>query len=43
MNLLQALNNDGHTIAIVTHNPENLKYTSRCINLRDGKELSPVM
>jgi len=37
MNLFQSLNADGQTIVIVTHNPENVKYVQRCINLRDGK------
>jgi putative ABC transport system ATP-binding protein len=37
MKLLQSLNDDGETIVIVTHNPENLKYAQRCITFRDGK------
>lgn len=37
MELLQELNGDGHTIIIVTHNPENVKFVKRCIRLRDGK------
>ena len=37
MRLFQSLNADGQTIVIVTHNPENVKYVQRCINLRDGK------
>jgi putative ABC transport system ATP-binding protein len=39
MELLQKLNDDGHTCIIVTHNPENIKYVDRCIHLRDGKLL----
>lgn len=37
MELLRQLNKEGHTCIIVTHNPENMKYTQRCIPLRDGK------
>ncbi|HCA80125.1 MAG TPA: hypothetical protein DEP53_10365, partial [Bacteroidetes bacterium] len=37
MELLTSLNSEGHTIVIVTHNPENLKYVHRCIRLRDGR------
>ena len=36
MKLLASLNAEGHTIVVVTHNPENLKYVRRCIRLRDG-------
>ncbi|MBM2840606.1 MAG: transporter related protein [Bacteroidetes bacterium] len=36
MELLGSLTARGHTIVIVTHNPENLKYVRRCIRLRDG-------
>lgn len=39
MELLQKLNDDGHTCIIVTHNPENIKYVDRCIHLRDGRLL----
>lgn len=42
MELLQKLNNDGHTCVIVTHNPENMKYVQRCVSLRDGKLLHQV-
>ena len=37
MLLLQKLNREGHTVIIVTHNPENVGYIHRCIQLRDGK------
>ena len=37
MKLLASLNAEGHTIVIVTHNLENLKYVYRCIRLRDGR------
>ncbi len=35
--LFQQLYNEGHTIIFVTHNPEIAEYSSRNINLRDGK------
>jgi putative ABC transport system ATP-binding protein len=37
MQLLQRLNAEGHTVIIVTHNPENVNYVDRCVHLRDGK------
>jgi putative ABC transport system ATP-binding protein len=37
MALLHSINLDGHTIVMVTHNPENLKYVGRCIRMRDGE------
>ncbi len=37
MQLLRTLNAEGHSVIIVTHNPDNLKYVHRCIHLRDGK------
>jgi putative ABC transport system ATP-binding protein len=35
--LFQKLYHQGHTIIFVTHNPEIAEYSSRNINLRDGK------
>lgn len=35
--LFQTLHKEGHTIIFVTHNPEIAEYSSRNINLRDGK------
>jgi putative ABC transport system ATP-binding protein len=35
--LFQELYKQGHTIIFVTHNPEIAEYSSRNINLRDGK------
>ena len=35
--LFQQLHRQGHTIIFVTHNPEIAEYSSRNINLRDGK------
>lgn len=40
MRLLQDLNHKGHTIIMVTHNPQNLQYVHRCIHLRDGRVLA---
>src|SRR3972149_186827 len=37
MKILQRLNSEGHTIIMVTHNPENLRFAKRCIYLRDGR------
>ena len=37
MVLFQELYHQGHTIIFVTHNPEIAEYSSRNINLRDGK------
>lgn len=36
MDLFRELNNDGQTIVMVTHNPENTPYFDRTISLRDG-------
>jgi putative ABC transport system ATP-binding protein len=37
MELFQALNIEGITVIMVTHNPDNIRYAQRCISLRDGK------
>jgi len=37
MELFKALNQEGQTIIMVTHNPENAAYSSRTISLRDGR------
>jgi putative ABC transport system ATP-binding protein len=37
MELFKFLNGEGQTIVMVTHNPENVAYSSRSIHLRDGK------
>lgn len=37
MDLLSSLNAEGHTIIMVTHNPENLRDARRCVRLRDGR------
>jgi putative ABC transport system ATP-binding protein len=37
INIFQNLNNDGHTILIITHEQEIAKYTKRVIKMRDGR------
>ncbi len=37
MNLFKTLNEEGQTIVMVTHNPENTEYSTRTIFLRDGR------
>jgi len=37
MTFFRALNREGQTILMVTHNPENVNYADRSITLRDGK------
>src|SRR5512136_3021644 len=37
MELFKALNEEGQTIIMVTHNPENTAYSTRAICLRDGR------
>jgi len=37
MELLSALNSEGQTIIMVTHNPENARYAHRVIQLKDGQ------
>ena len=37
MQLLKSLNNDGHTIIMVTHNQKMSTYASRTINIVDGE------
>ncbi|MGB9773040.1 MAG: ABC transporter ATP-binding protein [Bacteroidota bacterium] len=36
LSLFRELNERGRTIVMVTHNPENRSYSSRCVFLRDG-------
>lgn len=40
MSLLQALNDEGRTIILVTHEPEVAAYTGRTITMRDGTLVS---
>jgi len=42
MELFKSLNGEGQTIVMVTHNPENVTYSSRSIYLRDGKVVDDV-
>lgn len=37
MELFKSLNQEGQTIIMVTHNPENAVFSSRTISLRDGR------
>jgi len=37
MDLFKSLNEEGQTIIMVTHNPENVAFSLRTIHLRDGK------
>jgi putative ABC transport system ATP-binding protein len=37
MELFKSLNKEGQTIVMVTHNAENLAYSSRAISLKDGR------
>ena len=37
MDLFKSLNQEGQTIIMVTHNPENVAFSSRTIQLLDGK------
>jgi putative ABC transport system ATP-binding protein len=37
MDLFRSLNEEGQTIVMVTHNPENVSFSSRTILLKDGK------
>jgi putative ABC transport system ATP-binding protein len=42
MDLFRALNNEGQTIIMVTHNPENIAFSSRTIQLRDGRIMNNI-
>jgi putative ABC transport system ATP-binding protein len=37
MELFRSLNEEGQTIVMVTHNPENAAFSTRTISLKDGK------
>lgn len=37
MELLASLNTEGHTVVVVTHNPETETYASRNIRVKDGR------
>jgi len=43
MELFKSLNEEGQTVVMVTHNPENVTYSSRSIHLRDGKVVDGVL
>jgi putative ABC transport system ATP-binding protein len=37
MDLFKSLNKEGQTIIMVTHNPENMAYSTRTLFLKDGR------
>ena len=37
MRTLQRLNEEGQTVVVVTHNPDNTRYVQRVIRIRDGR------
>ncbi len=37
MTLLKSLNRDGHTVIVVTHNPDMERYATRSIKVKDGE------
>ncbi len=39
VNIFDNLNKEGHTIVMVTHEPEDEIYANRLITLKDGKKL----
>ena len=43
MELFKSLNEEGQTVVMVTHNPENVTYSSRSVHLRDGKVVDGVL
>jgi putative ABC transport system ATP-binding protein len=42
MDLFRGLNNEGQTIIMVTHNPENIAFSSRTVELRDGRIMNHI-
>ena len=42
MLLFDALNLEGHTIIMVTHNPETAKHTQKIVNLQDGRIINII-
>jgi putative ABC transport system ATP-binding protein len=42
MEIFEKLNNDGHTIVMITHEPDIAEYSKRIISIRDGKIVSDV-
>jgi putative ABC transport system ATP-binding protein len=42
MDLFCGLNKEGQTIIMVTHNPENIAFSSRTIHLRDGRVMNNI-
>lgn len=42
IDILQGLNREGHTVVLITHDPEIAACARRVVNMRDGKVLSDV-
>jgi putative ABC transport system ATP-binding protein len=42
MEIFEELNNDGHTIVMITHEPDIAEYSKRIISIRDGKIVSDI-
>lgn len=42
MKIFQKLNKEGHTIVMITHEPDIARYAKRAITLRDGKVVSDL-
>ena len=42
MQIFDKLNNDGHTIVMITHEPDIAEYSKRIISIRDGKIISDI-
>jgi putative ABC transport system ATP-binding protein len=42
MEIFEDLNNDGHTIVMITHEPDIAEYSKRTISIRDGKIINDV-
>lgn len=42
MDLFQKLNDDGHTVVMITHEPDIAAYTKRIIHVKDGKIIDDV-
>jgi putative ABC transport system ATP-binding protein len=42
MELFDLLNREGHSIIMVTHNPETAKHTGKTVVLRDGQIIDVI-